>query len=167
LAIDLLIGSKPSWPPPGLDGLHMPYWFLLLIMPPFVLGEEIGWRSYALPRLQKRHSAWWASVILCALWGAWHIPSFLTRNSIHQDQSFLLFMYWLLQMTVVITWVYNNTAGSVLHTWLFHVSMNYTGFLTPFTMRAAIIATVLVLTGVVLIVILAGPARLSRTMEPR
>ena len=162
LGIDVLLGGKPSWPPSDLGNLHMPYWFLLLIMPPFVLGEEIGWRGYALPRLQRGRSALSASLILGVLWGVWHIPSFLTRNSIHQDQSFLLFMFWILQMAVVKTWLYNNTGGSVLHTWLFHVVMNYSGFLSPFTMRARLTAGALVLVAVVLVVILAGPARLVR-----
>jgi membrane protease YdiL (CAAX protease family) len=162
LFVDVMFGGKPVWPAPSLDGLHMPFWFLLVIMPPFVLGEEIGWRGYALPRLQKGRSALLASLVLGALWAAWHIPSFLMRNSIHQDQSFPLFTFWVLQMTTVLTWLYNSTGGSVLHTWLFHVAMNYAGFLTPFTMRAGVLAFALVLIAVLLIVILAGPARLSR-----
>jgi hypothetical protein len=71
-------------------------------------------------------------------------------------------MFWILQMSIVKTWLYNNTAGSVLHTWFFHVVMNYSGFLSPVTMRARITAGVLVLVAVILVVILAGPARLVR-----
>ena len=85
----------------------------------------MGWRGYALPRLQRGRSALSASLVLGVLWGVWHIPSFLTRNSIHQDQSFLLFMFWISQMAIVKTWLYNNTGGSVLHTWLFHVAVNH------------------------------------------
>jgi hypothetical protein len=71
-------------------------------------------------------------------------------------------MFWILQMSIVKTWLYNNTGGGVLHTWLFHVVMNYSGFLSPFTMRARLTAGALVLVAVVLVVILAGPARLVR-----
>jgi uncharacterized protein len=161
--LDLLLGGVPSWPPPDLADLHMPFWFLLVIMPPFVLGEEIGWRGYALPRIQSGHGALSASFILSVLWGLWHIPSFLMRDSIHQDQPFLLWMVWLFLMTVVLTWLYNNTGGSVLHAWFFHVAMNYAGFLIPATMRGRAIGSVFILVAIVLIVILAGPARLSRS----
>jgi membrane protease YdiL (CAAX protease family) len=165
LGIDVLLGGTPAWPPPDLADLHMPFWFLMAIMPLFVLGEEIGWRGYALPRLQRDRSALSASLILSVLWSLWHIPSFLTRNSIHQDQSFALFMFWILQMTTVLTWLYNNTGGSVLHTWFFHVAMNYAGFLAPATMRARVLGSVFILAAVVLVVVLAGPARLSRRSE--
>jgi membrane protease YdiL (CAAX protease family) len=164
LFVDVLLGGTPVWPPPQLHGLHMPYWFLLVVMPPFVLGEEIGWRGYALPRLQKGRSALLASLVLGVLWAVWHVPSFLMRNSIHQGQSFPLFLVWVLEMTIVLTWLYNNTGGSVLHTWLFHVAMNYSGFLTPFTMRAGALAFALILMAALLIVILAGPARMSRRL---
>jgi membrane protease YdiL (CAAX protease family) len=161
--LDVLLGGAPVWPPPDLENLHMPFWFLLVIMPPFVLGEEIGWRGYALPRIQAGRSALLSSVILSVLWGLWHVPSFLMRNSIHQDQPFLLWMVWIFLMTVVLTWIYNSTGGSVLHAWFFHVAMNYAGFLIPATMRGRAIGSVFILVAVVLIVVLAGPARLSRS----
>lgn len=161
--LDMLLGGTPSWPPPGLLDFHMPYWFLLVVMPPFVLGEEIGWRGYALPRIQTGHSALAASFILGALWALWHVPSFLMRNSLHQSQPFLPWMVWLLLMTIVLTWLYNNTGGSVLIAWLYHAAVNYAGFLVSATMRGRVLVSVLVLVAVVLIVILAGPARLSRS----
>jgi membrane protease YdiL (CAAX protease family) len=161
--LDVLLGGTPSWPPPDLLDLHMPYWFLLVIMPPFVLGEEIGWRGYALPRIQTGRSALAASFILSMLWGLWHVPSFLMRDSLHQSQPFLPWMVWLFMMTVALTWLTNSTGGSVLIAWLYHTAMNYVAFLTPATMRGMVFASILVLVAVVLIVILAGPARLSKS----
>jgi membrane protease YdiL (CAAX protease family) len=162
--LDVLLGGNPSSPSSSdLAGLHMPFWFLLVIMPPFVLGEEIGWRGYALPRIQAGRSALLASIILSVLWGLWHVPSFLMRNSLHQGQPFLLWMVWLFLMTVVLTWLYNSTGGSVLIAWFYHVAMNYAGFLTPATMRGRVIGSVFILMAVVAIVTLAGPARLSKS----
>jgi membrane protease YdiL (CAAX protease family) len=134
-------------------------------MPPFVLGEEIGWRGYALPRIQTGRSALVASFILGLLWALWHIPSFLMTNSLHQGTPFLSWMVWLFLMTIVLTWLYNSTGGSVLIAWLYHTAMNYAAFLTPATMRGMVFTSVLVLVAVVFIVILAGPARLSRKSE--
>ena len=160
--LDVLLGGNPSWPPPDLANLHMPYWFLLVIMPPFVLGEEIGWRGYALPRIQMGRSELAASFILGLLWALWHVPSFLMRNSLHQSTPFLTWVIWLFLMTIVLTWLYNSTGGSVLIAWLYHTAMNYAAFLTPATMRGMVFASVLVLVAVVFIVILAGPTRLGR-----
>jgi uncharacterized protein len=36
--------------------------------------EEIGWRGFALPHLQKRHNALYATLIVGMLWGLWHLP---------------------------------------------------------------------------------------------
>jgi len=162
LGLDLLLGGAPSWRSSDLSGIHMPYWFLLVIMPPFVLGEEIGWRGYVLPRLQRSRSALSASLILAVLWALWHVPSFLTRGSIHDGYPFHLFITWLVLMTIIFTWLYNNTGGSVLHTWFLHVVMNYSGFLIPASMRSSVFVGVLILAAALLIVTVAGPARFSR-----
>jgi hypothetical protein len=170
LALDLLLGGTPSWPIDDLRGIHMPFWFLLVLNPPFVLCEEIGWRGYALPRLQaagsrsqRGHGALWATLVLWALWATWHAPSFLMRDSMHSgDLSFTLWALWLLQMAIALTWLHNSTGGSVLHAWLYHMTMNYAGFLIPLGERGRTYAAVLLLIATVLIVALAGPRRLGQ-----
>jgi membrane protease YdiL (CAAX protease family) len=50
---------------------------LILWLATFGFGEEIGWRGYALPRLQKGHSALSATLILGVMWVVWHVPFLL------------------------------------------------------------------------------------------
>lgn len=90
---------------------------LLLWVSTFGLGEEIGWRGYALPRLQRNRSARSASVILWALWALWHWPMFF-----YVLEPAILIM-WLISLgagTIVFTWLYNSSRGSVLMVILWH-----------------------------------------------
>jgi membrane protease YdiL (CAAX protease family) len=84
------------------------------------LGEEYGWRAYALPKLQQKFNALTASMILGLVWGLWHFPGFLIQVGVPRDISFVTFMTWVIAATVLITWVYNHTrsvvAAIVMHT---------------------------------------------------
>lgn len=100
---------------------------LLLSSP---MGEEIGWRGYALPGLQKKYSALYASVVLGIIWAAWHLPKFFTLYP--PSMSFGWFLLNLVANAIIFTSVYNNTKGSLLLALLFHTSLNVTDlFLSP------------------------------------
>jgi len=91
-------------------------------------GEEIGWRGYVLPRLQAKHTALAASLILGVIWGFWHLPKFLSHwNTV----SFAWFMVHTLAGSVLYTWMYNGTKGSLLLVTLFHASANTAGMFVP------------------------------------
>ena len=77
-----------------------------LIIP---LGEEFGWRGYALPRLLKKYSAVTASLILGVIWGLWHFPGFLIGVGVVEGLPFVYFMMWVLGATMLMTWVFNHT----------------------------------------------------------
>lgn len=95
-----------------------------------VIGEELGWRGFALPRLQARFSPLVASLILGGLWGAWHLPNALIPGLGYYLTAFPVFLIYVLSMTVLFTWLANRTRGSVWIAWLFHAAINVSaGFL--------------------------------------
>lgn len=92
----------------------------------FGLGEEIGWRGFALPRLQARFNALSSGLLLCIPWALWHLPLFLTEwTPTHPDASHLV--GWLLSLSagsIVLTWLFNSSRGSLLAVILFHTMYN-------------------------------------------
>lgn len=85
--------------------------------------EEAGWRGYLLPRLQNRHSAVTASVLLGVIHVVWHAPMFLYRYPLGVG-SVLGFSTSLVAATVFFTHLYNRSGGSALVTMVFHVGWN-------------------------------------------
>jgi membrane protease YdiL (CAAX protease family) len=92
------------------------------------LGEELGWRGYALPRLLKLTGPRRAAVLLGAIWAVWHVPAFylsgLSQSKFHFESFFLV----VVGFSVFMTAIYLNTRGSVLlagvipHMWFNAVS---------------------------------------------
>jgi hypothetical protein len=88
------------------------------------IAEEGGWRGFALPRLQEKFNALVSSLILGTIWACWHIPLFFIPGS---DQSSILFPVYLalnIAFSTYITWLYNNTRGSLLIAILAHFCIN-------------------------------------------
>lgn len=102
----------------------------LLTMVVFVLvvGEEIGWRGYALPKLLQNHSAVTASLILGVLWGGWHLPTFFIPGAPQAGIPFLAFLLFTTGASVLFTWLYLRTGGSLLIATVFHGAINSFGF---------------------------------------
>ena len=87
--------------------------------------EEIGWRGFALPRLQPLYGPLAGSVVLGALWGLWHLPLFLIPSWDTPHGSPLdvaLFVALAFANAIVYTCLFNNTKGSVLLAILLHGS---------------------------------------------
>ena len=97
---------------------------VLLIVSLLTNGEEVGWRGFALPRLQARYSAFNSSLILGLVWAVFHLPLFWTIGSTQAGQPMAGFFVAVLAMSVIVTWLYNNTGGSLLIVTLFHASAN-------------------------------------------
>ena len=97
---------------------------LTLILAVLVIGEEIGWRGFALPRLQLRYSSLVASLILGLLWGAGHLVNATIPGLSYYWTAFPAFLLWIIPLTILFTWIANHTRGSVLLAWLFHAANN-------------------------------------------
>lgn len=89
-----------------------------------VNGEELAWRGFALPRLQAKYNALTSSLILGVVWGLFHLPLFFTLNSSQAGTSFVGFLTSTISVTVIFTWMYNHTRGSVLLAYLLHGAAN-------------------------------------------
>jgi membrane protease YdiL (CAAX protease family) len=111
-------------------------WYLIIVVFFYVLlfsvlGEEIGWRGFALPRLQRRMSALGSSLVLGFIWGLWHLPLFFVPGNFHQMIPVSLFLLQSLAISVVYTWLYNSTEGSLLIVNMFHAASNTTLGILP------------------------------------
>jgi len=90
--------------------------------------EEIGWRGYVLPRLQSRHDALTASIMVDVLWWLWHFPKYLVGGF---DALFLWTIPDVIAKAIMLTWLYNNTRGSLLLATIFHAAMNTAAVVLP------------------------------------
>jgi membrane protease YdiL (CAAX protease family) len=160
-----------------LVGSSMALWVaipLFLVFGALTNGEEIGWRGYALPRLLERpgiweqHRALVASVVVGVVWALWHVPKFLTAGSA-EDYPFWIFVLAMVAKSIVYTWVFVGTRGSLLTVTLLHAAWNTADVFLPLLpaatgdSRALVIAVGLQCLVAVVLVVVTGPARLSRT----
>jgi membrane protease YdiL (CAAX protease family) len=99
-------------------------------------GEELGWRGYALPRLQAAYGPLAASLLIGVVWGVWHLPIWLWSSSSGGASfvaEFALFVVGLSAFSVVFTWVYNHTGASMWMVVLLHaaVTASYNSLSVP------------------------------------
>jgi len=94
------------------------------LVDPGPLGEELGWRGFALPRLLERFNGLTAALVLGVVWGIWHLPAFFLSGMPQSQISFPAFMVSIVAASVIITYVVNRAGGSVLPAILIHWSDN-------------------------------------------
>lgn len=96
------------------------------------LGEEPGWRGFALPRMQKQYGPLWGTLLLGLLWSCWHLPDFLTASKGGGEgtgmgtflTNFPIFTLAVVSLSVIMTWLYNHTQGSLFVAILAHASVD-------------------------------------------
>lgn len=120
------------------------------------LGEEVGWRGFLLPELQKKYSPIKSSFILSLFWIIWHIPAFFYLPTYMKLGLGVLpfFAIGIVSGSVIYTWLFNNTKGSVFMVILFHGVFNFiTASKAGEGIIAAVISTLIIISAVVLILL--------------
>jgi len=110
----------------GLAPLPMLAFFVYIFFLGGPLGEESGSRGFALPRLQRGYGPLIGSLILGPMWAFWHLPIFLIPawNLPPTILNIVMFVIAAIAFTVVMTWVFNNTKGSLFMAVLVHTSFD-------------------------------------------
>lgn len=129
VAVGLFIGLGNPIPGPHFlfDWFFDLFWLIASVLIG-AAGEELGWRGFALPRLQSRFNALSSSLILGVIWGVWHFPTFLLlglEEGYFDFLNFSRFVIYTVFIAIIITWIVNNTNGSVLGATIFHASVNF------------------------------------------
>lgn len=124
----LLTTNALSW---ALLGLHpqsaVRGWQILWITAMAVganVWEEVGWRAYALRRLENVMQPWLAALIVGVFWAGWHVPLFFSSWS---GMTQIPFGWWALRImatSVIMAWLYNRTGGSLWAVTVFHIGSN-------------------------------------------
>ena len=164
--------TSGAWPDLALLGEveYLPYlgiplaallWFLT-----WGLGEEIGWRGFALPRLQHGRSALAATVILGVIHAFWHLPAFFYKDA-YRSMGLVVGLPMLVLSVVAaaitFTWIYNSTRGSILMVALYHALFDWLSVSKAGGAMAPAVMSGVVWGLAVIIVIVCKAANLSRT----
>lgn len=125
-------GVVPASPATG------PLWISVLIVLQIMvlggpLGEEFGWRGYALPTLSQ-HIGWrWASLVVGVVWAIWHLPLFWMPGTAQTALPLLPFLAGTVALSVVFARLAVNTRFSVLPAILMHGAINAGSWAIPVT----------------------------------
>lgn len=127
-------------------------------------GEEIGWRGFALPHLLQRWNALTASLLLGGVWALFHLPIFFVQGASvlgsQTDMNPLIFLIDVVAGAILMTWLFNNTSGSLLIAYLYHAAVNTW---TSEVFRTNVIdGTLITVILAVIVVVIYGPAHLTR-----
>ena len=136
----------------------------ILFTLPDALGEELGWRAFALPRLQTMYGPLVGSVVLGLFWGFWHIPARVAwRSSDLSWWPLLGLVINTVPTAILFTWIFNRTGGNLLLVCLYHASITNKGYFMP---KLSTLTETVLLWLVAIIVVVAGDLSIPRESRP-
>lgn len=95
------------------------------------LGEEVGWRGYLLRQLLPRMHAIAASLVVAGVWAIWHLPLIWMPGAVQAGGSFLLFSGYVAAFSILTTWLFIASGGSLLAAIVFHWAINVATYVGP------------------------------------
>jgi membrane protease YdiL (CAAX protease family) len=160
-----ILGNTPPGPLMEYDWKLIAF-LLVLSLLTGASGEELGWRGFALPRLQTRFSALTSSLILGLMWSLWHLPVYLPSFE-SGGVPYWWFTAHILAESIIYTWAYNNTGGSLVISTLLHMVSNFSNGLFLLTGLITLEAGMMIVLPIYILYSLAvvfvyGSAKLSR-----
>jgi membrane protease YdiL (CAAX protease family) len=163
----LLFGGWPQFGEFGRSEVFaflglLPYWLANIVF--FGFGEEVGWRGFALPRLQTGpRSALVAALILSLFWAAWHVPLFSFAMGL-EGMGVAAIAGWFFSIatgSILLAWLYNSTGGSILIVAIFHGTLDITIGSPAGPAIASVMGALVTFWGLAVLA-RAGPKNLSR-----
>lgn len=117
-------------------------------------GEEIGWRGFLLPTLQRRYGAKRAAFIVAGLWAFWHLPFFFLIASYRGSGPFMFvgFLIAIASGSVVLTWLYYGSGQSILAVAVWHATYNMAAATAASSGMVTAVASALVIAQAVLLI---------------
>lgn len=109
--------------------------FLLVFLIGGPLGEEFGWRGYALPALQARWGWRVAGLVIGVSWTLWHLPLFYSPGTAQSHLPMGWYALSAVASSVVFAWLYNRSSGSVLPVLVLHTAVNAWSSVIPVMMQ--------------------------------
>jgi membrane protease YdiL (CAAX protease family) len=150
LGISVLPGALASFQgfPPQFAITYL-ITFVLIFFAGGPLGEEPGWRGFALPLMQARFGALRGTLLLGVLWTFWHLPDFLTSAQKGGPGTGLypfiaglpVFFLEVMALAIIFTWVFNHTQGSIFIALVLHTSYNAFGIMSPLFAAPSVTST--------------------------
>lgn len=116
-------GTLPPSPAAGHVGMAAAN-FVLIFFVGGPLGEEIGWRGYALPALRERLGWRLASLLLGAVWAIWHLPLFYSEGTVQSHLPMGLYALSAVASSVLFAWLFIRSQGSVVPVLVLHTAVN-------------------------------------------
>jgi len=146
--------------------------FLLIFLVGGPLGEEFGWRGYALPALQARWGWRAASLMLGLVWAIWHLPLFYSPGTVQSHLPMGLYTLSAIASSVLFAWLFNRSRGSIVPVLVLHTAVNAWSLIIPVMVLPdgsnlrpfQIVVGILVLTAVALL--LGGERSPNKVVKP-